>query len=269
MKVHISIVNFRSADHLRNCLRNLSSQISKDIVLTIVDNSSETGSVKYLANKYHINYIPNSNVGFGAAHNHLLKDIDSDYFLILNPDVLVNFEINSFLMWMRNNRSYAIASTKILNLDGITEKSYSKVLTPLYAMICLSFLHKFEIFTRLKNEFWMTESHDNILETGFLSGAVMFFRADIFRKLGGFDERMFLYFEDNDICKRTLDLGYKIAYNTEYVSTHLKHGSVVDAKLRYEIFTESRFYYLKKHFGLLFAFIVEGFLRLTEFKKYI
>lgn len=269
MKVHISIVNYKSADHIRNCLNNLSSQLSKDITLTVVDNSSEIDSVKNIVKKFHVNYIPNTNVGFGTAHNHLLKDIHSDYYLILNPDVLINFEIKNFLIWMNSNSEYAIASTKILDFDGTTEKSYSKVLTPIYAVICQSFLHKFEIFTRLKKEFWMIDDHNIILETGFLSGALMFFRAEVFKKLGGFDEKIFLYFEDNDICKRALDSGYKIAYNTQYVSTHLKHGSIVADNLRYKNFTESRYYYLKKHFGLLSAIFVEGLLRITEFKRYL
>ncbi len=91
-KLTISIVNFNSGEYLLSCLLSLekvANEVEFDVY--VVDNASLDGSLEIAKNKYpKNNYVSNKeNLGFGKAHNIILKKANTPYVLTLNPDTLV------------------------------------------------------------------------------------------------------------------------------------------------------------------------------------
>jgi hypothetical protein len=85
--------------------------------------------------------------------------------------------------------------------------------------------------------------------------------------VGGFDERMFMYFEESDLCLRIKKLGYKLAVYPKAKIIHYQGISARRNRLSRKYFTESRFYYFRKNYGIISALAVEFVSRLG--KKHI
>jgi GT2 family glycosyltransferase len=93
----------------------------------------------------------------------------------------------------------------------------------------------------------------------------MLVKKDIFNQVGGFDERYFLYFEENDLCLAVRKMGKKVVYYPEAGIIH--HSSKAAGKNPSETrkhFSESRYKFFQKHFGQPTAFVIHSFLRLFE-----
>ena len=109
-----------------------------------------------------------------------------------------------------------------------------------------------------------------------ISGAAMLFNKHTFDIIGGFDENIFLYFEETDYCMRARKMGYKMYQLNRLVVEHPRGAAngVVKAKNRNEIsnleklyfwhFVWSKYYFYNKHYGRLFTFIyfVPSFIRI-------
>ena len=78
----------------------------------------------------------------------------------------------------------------------------------------------------------------------------------------GFDKNFFLYFEEFDLCKRVKEVGWKIYMVPDAVVEHDWEPSEKTPDSKY--FAESRFYYFRKHYGIIWAIVVEFFARLSK-----
>src|SRR3989338_7152413 len=122
MNVSISIVNFNTRELLKDCLLNLESQDFKgDIDVWVVDNNSKDDSVEMVKRDFpKVKLIENrENLGFSKGHNQVLKKINSEFAILVNPDT--KFEknaISEMIDFMEKNPSCAVSSGKILGFDG-------------------------------------------------------------------------------------------------------------------------------------------------------
>ena len=176
-----------------------------------------------------------SNKGYGAAINCGSKFVKTKYFLVSNPDVegITNDSIIKFYDAAINiNDQFSMMGP--VDLDHKPERrktGYDKI---------------------------------DLLETNQISGICMFFNKKNFDSIGGFDENIFLYFEDNDICKRLSKLNKNYQLNT--VKVNHKAGTSVIPKnesdkneqdnLRTWHFIWSKFYYYRKHYTYFIALIL-------------
>lgn len=153
------------------------------------------------------------NVGFGAGHNLAAKHLsDIDFFAVVNPDVVVpEGALQNMMEYIEENKDVVLLAPKVLNEDGSLQPQNKRNPTVLDL-----FVRRFtpEGWFAKRRDFYsmMDVGYENICEPEFISGCFMLFRKNIFDKIGGFDERFFLYFEDADITRRVRKEGRAIYY---------------------------------------------------------
>jgi len=167
---------------------------------------------------------------------------------------------------IESDNNIGIIGPQLLNDLGKPYLSFTKTVTRLNAPIVYSFINTVWPDNEISREFWFKgKSLERPHTVGEVSGAAMLMRKSDFINVGGFDERFFLYWEDIDLCKRMIDAGKQVSFYPKAKMLHKGGKSsekIPQASLRW--FKQSRFKYFAKHFGGIYAVLVEGFLRFGE-----
>lgn len=230
-KVEISasvVLYHENLEELSNTIECfLKVDISKKLYL--IDNTNDA-RFKGLFKDDDIIYISNGkNLGFGAGHNVILNQIEnvSKYHLILNPDV--NFEpkvIINLIHKLKKHEMVSMIAPKVLFPDGSFQNSCRR-----YPRIIELLARRFHLLQSIfKKKISKGKYTDKDLDASFfaeyITGCFHLYKTADFVKLGGFDERYFLYMEDVDICKKIEKLDkLKLYYPTEEIRHVLKQGS--------------------------------------------
>ncbi len=263
MTLTVGIVNYNTKRELKKCIESIRKTPPKcSYQIIIVDNNSKDGSKEFLKQikQKNIKCILNKkNRGFGAACNQIAKMQNSHYILFLNPDVEVRKNsINKLINFLKNNEKVGVVTGKLLFPDGSLQLSCRKFPTIIRVLFGReSFLRKTFPNNIISKEYLMSEVNYNTIQfPDWIRGAVMLFKIDIFKKIGGFDEKFFLFFEDTDICLRLREKGYKTAYLPEAVFYHKLAASTKERQLKTKIIHNiSMFYYIKKNMDYNFLFL--------------
>lgn len=267
--VSVIIVNYKVREELFDCIDSIvKSKPKVGFEIIVVDNDKESEIKKELTNKFpEVKYIKSPrNVGFGAGNNLGSKIAKGKYLFFLNPDTKVfKGTLDNLHKYLNENSKVGMISPVFLNLDLTPfESQGSEELTPKITIFSMSFLRK--IFPKkniYKNNLnsWDMKKQKSV---DVVPGAAMMISAKLFEKIGGFDEKFFLYFEENDISKRVKNLGLKLFIIPSSRIIHLIGKSTKNLKNMEEIYSESRFYYLKKHYGILKAIFVNLVLSINK-----
>ena len=225
----VIIVSYKSEYVIENCINSIDNEIE----IIVIDNSDDDVLKKKIESKYkNVKYfLSKKNLGMGAANNLGIKKINRDFAFILNPDVtLKSNSINEIL----------IASKEIDNF-GIIAPLSNKDQYPNYI---LKGGHNFDPVKPFK-----VKSVD---------GYAMILNLKKLKKINNFnffDENFFLYLENEDLCKRLIEINEDIYVIPKSKIDHLG-GKAVDPKYRNEIeylrnwhWMWSKFYFNKKHYG--------------------
>lgn len=139
-------------------------------------------------------------MGYGANHNAALANSTSAFFCILNPDI--RLEGNPFpdLLVRMEENLVAASAPCIVRPNGECEDSARRFPTP-FGLIGKGL--------GLSNGTYSTSVERQ--NPDWLAGMFLFVRAKVFRNVGGFDEKYFLYYEDVDLCWRLRRAGYKVS----------------------------------------------------------
>lgn len=218
-----SIVVYKSdAEILAKTIRSFLNG-TRDSRLFLVDNSP-TDELKCLVNDPRIIYrFNNKNVGFGAAHNTILREVlnESKYHIILNPDVYFNDDvIQTLYQFVNQHPEIGQAMPKVLYPDGRLQP-LCKLLPSPKTLIKRRFLNFYK--SSLEKENYRYElrfsGYDKIMDVPFLSGCFMFLRTEALKKVGLFDEQFFLYTEDADLSRR-IHKHYRTVYYPQVTIYH-------------------------------------------------
>ena len=197
---------------------------SYDFTLYIVDNASPDGTAKAVeaafANNPAVKVIANSeNRGFGKAHNQVLPLIDSDYHFVINPDIIVRDDaVGKMCAFMENLPACGMVSPDIRFPDGriqVLAKSHPKP----KSLIASRLASDRENNKYLREYAMLDEDLSKPLKIENASGCFFGIRTALFRQIGGFDDRYFMYFEDFDLS-RTVGYHAEIWYDPEAVVYH-------------------------------------------------
>ena len=250
IKISGSIVLFHNdRDELLGAIQSFIGEKNAG-TLFLIDNSKSDSlsdiiihpNVKYIFN--------NSNIGFGAAHNIAFQEaklMNYSYHVIINPDI--TFELGTLEILLQpflKDDKIGLVMPKVLNEDGSTQKVAKLIPTPLYY-----FARRFIPFNSIKSKicghFELNGyNYDFPLEAPFLSGCFMLFDMAMLTAINGFDQNIFLYFEDNDICRKVLKIKKKtLVYPIASVTHHHVHKSFFSFKNLF-IYFKSGIYYFNK-----------------------
>lgn len=206
-KITASIVIYKNPPHILRQAIDSFLNCPESSTLYLIDNSP-TDELRLEFNHPRLQYIFNDkNVGFGAGHNIALKqalDTDSSYHIILNPDVYFSPEVITRLTaYMETDSNVGLTMPKILYPDGRLQPLCKLLPSPLTLFSRRFLLFNPQWVKRMNHLYEMHFSgYDKIMDVPFLSGCFMFLRTDALRKVGLFDERIFLYTEDTDLTRR-------------------------------------------------------------------
>lgn len=251
--VNVVIANWNSGALLRRCLQSISDSRPQSLArVIVVDNASSDGSerVTDLAKFLPLQIISNGeNKGFAAACNQGAAECASGDFLFMNPDVVVRNETidraacyPTFL-----NGQAGILGVRLLDSDGRTQPSTSHFPTPARILAQSCGLHFLRPSLGPFDAAW---DHASTRDVDQIMGAFCLVRRALFEKLGGFDERFFVYYEDVDFCVRAARVGARRLHVADAAATHTGQGttdSIKDIRLFYLL--RSRMLYAAKHFG--------------------
>ncbi len=145
------------------------------------------------------------NVGYGAGHNIAINksiELKTDYHIILNPDIIFQEGvIESLVEFMDLHPNIGSVMPNIVYPDGTSQRLCKLLPTP-FDIFARRLFPKAWIIKRNKKYEMHFMGYDKIWNCPNLSGCFMFLRTSILKKIGGFDDRFFMYFEDTDLIRR-------------------------------------------------------------------
>jgi len=268
--ISILIVHYKVKEELFECLSSIyRSKISVPFEIVVVDNDEEKVIEKELLKKFpQIKYIKNKeNNGWGGGVNVASKYAVGEYLYFLNPDTKVFPQtIEKAYSFISKHPNAGVVSSLILDpKKNPHELQGTSTLTPLRAIIVYSFLNKIFPKNVITKKFFPFNPHKKQpqeLEITTLTAAIV--KKKIFEKVGKFDRRFFMYFEEFDFGNRIRKLGLQNYILPESKIIHNLGSSSQTRNDINAIFQKSRFLYFKKYYGLLTALLVEWFLRITK-----
>lgn len=221
-----------------------------NLTLFLIDNSP-TDQLKLLSNNIKIKYIHNpSNPGFGASHNIALKlaiKMGAKYHLVLNPDVYFEKDtIEKISNYMDIDFQIGNLMPKVYYPDGSIQYLCKLLPTP-YDWIGRRFNPIKKMVERRNKKFELRfTGYGKTMEIPYLSGCFMFLRLDAIKNVGFFDEAIFMYGEDTDLCRRLVIKNYKNIYYPDAKIIHeFAKGSHNSLRLSW-IGIKSAIYYFNK-----------------------
>ncbi len=248
------IVNYKSTDFLKRCLRSVYQSINgAKANIYVFDNGSGDHVDQIKASYPEVNLIKhNRNLGFSRAVNRVFKKSSSAYVVFLNPDTIIN---NSFFksaeIFMDANPEVGIIGPKILDPDGCVQGSARAFPTFRSALVGRrSLITRMFPNSRIACANILSNNSDGKtpMEVDWVSGACMFVRREALEDVGLFDERFFLYWEDVDLCKRMAAGGWKVIYYPLAAVSHAVGASSEHNLIRSVFeFHKSAYIYFMKH----------------------
>ena len=237
-KLSISIVSYNDSEDVLKAVRSIeectSSLIEKKVY--IVDNSegdslNQEEFQKALCAWKDVEFISSGgNIGFGAGHNKTLGIMESEYHAIVNPDIILKEDTFAKLIsFMDKNPDCGMCVPRIITPGGELQKAYRRELTVL-DMFLRMFIKKG--FNKRKDYHTMQDmDYSKVFEVPFAQGSFLLVRSALFKELGGFDDRFFLYMEDADLCKRVNEKASLLYCPDTYVIHKWEKGSHKNKKL--------------------------------------
>jgi GT2 family glycosyltransferase len=255
---------------LRECIAAVDrSTIARRLNIVVVDNASVDGSADALrAERVRCEVIRNNaNLGFAAACNQGAAKGTAPLILFLNPDVRVTpdaIENTAKLLTEPANLGVGIAGIELLDVKGRLQRSCARRPTVATLLLRTMFLDRL-CPALVPQHFLPQRDHCGTRPVDQVMGAFLMIRRTLFEKIGGFDERFFLYYEDVDLCVQAQELGSRVVYFTGAQAEHLGMGTTAairDRRLFYE--ARSRVEYTGKHHGRVAAIALSLCIGLIE-----
>ena len=218
-KIAVVILNWNGAKLLEQFLPSVIEH-SDGATIYVVDNASTDSSIEVLKTKFpSVNIIQNDgNYGFAKGYNVALKQVEEDYYALVNSDVEVTEGwLSPILTVFDKELNVSIIQPKILDYKN---KEYFE-----YAGAAGGFIDQYgypycrgRIFDTIEKD---NGQYDDEIEIFWASGACFFIRKEIYRKLNGFDCEFFAHQEEIDLCWRAFNMGYKAKYTPKSVIYHI------------------------------------------------
>ena len=256
LDLSVVIVNWNTRDLLLKCLASLYETIHNICFeVWLVDNASTDGSVAAAQEQFpKVQVIQNSrNLGFAAANNRALRQIQGRYALLLNTDaVLSEGAVQELFNFMENNSEAAAVCGQLLNLDGAKQNSIANF--PSLALLLTNETLLRIIFPNTYPS--KLRQYEAPIEIESCIGACMMVRKTAMDSVGLLDERFFFFFEETDWAYRMTRAGWKIFFVPSARIFHVQGQSVGREARGRLLFYRSRYLYLRKWFPKSYPLMV-------------
>ncbi|MCG8557650.1 MAG: glycosyltransferase family 2 protein [Proteobacteria bacterium] len=254
----VVVVTYNSISTIDNALRSLEQdRRERGLRCVVVDNRSGDGALDLVRAHYPwVKAIDSGgNLGFGRGCNLGARGATTPYLLFLNPDAALHSGALRILeRFMKEHPKAGICGPAIRNGETL---QHAGMLEPLASVLLHTGLGRGRAMRTIL-------PGAEPFRTNWVSGAALMVRTELFRDLGGFDPRFFLYFEESDLCASAREAGAEIWAVGEAVAEHCAGssaratGAPLAAGCIAEHYFSSRYYYMRKHHGIVRAVAVES-----------
>lgn len=257
--VSVVIVTYKEGlDVLKACFDSVYAQTGVSFEMIVVDNGASEATRGLLNSYPGAVYLRNSsNRGFAAAVNQGMKRGQGRYLLLLNPDTSCQDDVFAkMIAHLDVDQEVGIASCVIRYPDGALQESVRRFPGPIDQLLIL--LKTPHYIKQLKAiDHYMMRDVDALQtqDVESIMGAFMWIRREVIQKIGWFDERYFIWFEEVDYCKMAFVAGFKIRHYGDIEITHHKghtFNQIATLKKQKWVRTSLRKYLLKHH-GIMIA----------------
>lgn len=259
--IDIVTVNWNAGSQLKDCVEAIFEQDKGEVSrIIIVDNGSTDASADMIEAPPNVEVIRNEeNLGFGAACNIGAKAGNARYILFLNPDTRLekdSLSVPLTFMEKPENKDVGICGLKLLDECGNVSRSCARYPTLTRLVSSALGLDKFPGM-RGSGVHMRAWDHDDSRQVDHVMGAFYMIRREVFERVGGFDERFFVYLEDVDLSRVVKDAGFTSWYLTDARVFHAGGGTSRQVKVHRLFYSlRSRLLYAFKHFPRWQAWIL-------------
>lgn len=258
--VSILIVHYNTPGLLRQTLKGIfraNPAVTYEVI--VVDNNpacrvkekieAEFPQVKVLVSP--------CNVGFGQGMNLAMKVAVGRYLFVYNPDIiLMPGALESLSRFMDEHANVGMVGPRLLNPDSSVQHSCYRFMEPMiipYRRV--PFLRRFSFAKRAVDAYLMVgEDLSRTRDVDYLLGAAMFVRREAMAQVGGFDPNFFVYFEDQDWCRRFWLAGWRVVYHPQVSLIHYHRRETAEGGFMTQLLNpltrvqiKSALYYYKKY----------------------
>lgn len=254
-KITVVIVSYKVKDYLCQCLLSLRrALVGIDAEVCVVDNHSDDGTVDFLREKFpEIKVIASpQNLGFARANNLAIRQNESEFVLLLNPDTFVGEQtIRQSLDFMDERPQAGGLGVRMLKTDGSDALESRRGLpTPMVAFYkMVGLCARYPQHRRFGQYYMGYLSWDEAARIEVVSGAYCLLRRKALDEIGLLDEDFFMYGEDIDLSYRLLKGGYENWYLPAKI-LHYKGESTEKSSFRYvHVFYKAMLIFFRKHYS--------------------
>ena len=223
-KIAVIILNYNSKKFILKFLDNVvRKSLNADIY--IFDNGSTDDSIEYIESKYPgLKIIKNKkNDGYAGGYNKALKEVCSDYYILLNSDIEVTDNwINPVIELMKKDNQIAACQPKIKNYYNKDYFEYAGASGGFLDYLGYPFCRG-RIFNTVEKDYGQ---YNNSSEIFWASGACLFIKSKYFHEVNGFDIDFFAHMEEIDLCWRLKNKGYSIWVEPASTVYHVGGGTL-------------------------------------------
>ncbi|MEI8343605.1 MAG: glycosyltransferase family 2 protein [Candidatus Moraniibacteriota bacterium] len=255
--IFVVVLNYNGKDTLTACLSSVFQSDFKGFEVVVVDNNSIDGSFELAKNQFpRAHFIKNSkNIGFAKGNNIGIRfalEKFADYILVLNNDAYL--EKNTILelaIVAEKTKTAGIFNPIILNANNNS----------------IWFAGGKIDWLKMKNQHLTKISSQNPYSTQYCTGCAMFINKEVFKKIGLFDERYFLYYEDADFSVRARNAGFDLRICPSAKVLHIEQSSINNPLKTYWLVLSGMIFFFSQ--GSPFQKIwLLFYLQLRKFKNY-
>jgi GT2 family glycosyltransferase len=260
-KLAIIIVTWNSAGFIEANLDSLEKALKDiDASVWVVDNASSDNTAALVAQKYPwVNLIANNqNLGFAKANNLAIKSVDAEYYLLFNPDMRAQEDtFTKLLAFMDTHPEAGVGGCKLIDQNGQIVphvRNFPTLWDQLAVLLKIPHIFPGVLNAYLQKEF--DYSQEAVVDS--IRGSLFCMRRELIERLGGLDERYFIWFEEVDFCKEVYKAGMKVMYTPTAVATDYvgKSFSLVARYKKQKMFSSSMNKYFYKWHGWVAGAII-------------
>jgi GT2 family glycosyltransferase len=229
--VAVVILNWNGKQYLQQFLPSVIQSTYTNIEIIVADNASTDQSLELLEREF-----PNvkvirfgENFGFAKGYNEALRQVDSDYYVLLNSDVLVEPGwLEPMVALLEKDKKYAACQPKLLAFHDKSLFEYAGGAGGWIDILGYPFARG-RLFDHCEKD---NGQYQEIEEIFWASGAALMIKSEVFHKVGGFDPFFFAHQEEIDLCWRIHNIGYKIFACPQAVVYHVGGGTLPQGNTR-------------------------------------
>jgi GT2 family glycosyltransferase len=254
-KLDVITINHHHGEMIKKSIESLHAQTTQEpFTAFVVNNLPDSATKTWLAHAFpEVQVLENTHPkGFASNINQVItQNPNFDFYLLLNPDVIcLPGMLTGLMNVMDEDERIGIAGPELLNFDDTVQPSRRRFAS--FRVLMYRALHIDAVFKNLSavEHYLMTkDTFTDITAVDWITGAVMLLRKEALDQVGLMDERFYMYFEDEDLCCRMWQKGWKVCFvpSAQAYHAHLAEG-------RKKIFSKANFHHLLSAFKMLIKY---------------